>query len=169
MKLKTESADLFFVVCTRQLMSGLIDSQTYRARLECLLKMMKKNTKLFNLVQLIMDKEGDMTPESVNNSIKEGSCSELIKAFHNDQNCLNYTGEIRIADPDPIPSKPHLHVSDKKAHCNKKINIYTGESTDGASYSLNELINLWNDTAFIGKIKKNIDTICAKQQSNTGH
>ena len=166
MKLKAESAHLFFIVCTKQLLNGVICAQTYRQRLEHLLKMMKKSDGLYEEVSIILGIEGDMsneTLETVIESKSDGNYTSLVDYFHQNNTSLYFQGTIRIADPDPWPSIPHLHIEDKRTHKIKKVNVFTGNSTDGGSYSINELIHLWNDIDFIKKIQNNLSTICSKQ------
>lgn len=163
MKLKADSAELFFVVCTKQFMNGVITPQIYRKNLESLCKMMKQNTKLYSTVVAILAIEGDISLRTLREESQSNETdTTLVNIFRQNENCLYYQGTLRITDPDPWPSIPHIHIFDKRINKVKKINIYTGESTEGASYSKNELISLWNDPSFVKKMSNNLDTICSK-------
>lgn len=169
-KLNADSAQLFFVVCTKQYMNGVIPLQTYRERIDSLLKMTKKQSTLYPIVSALQDCEYNCFPDCISQTIeKEDSESELITLFHNNSDHLYYLGTIKVNDPNPWPSIPHLHVEDKRTHRQKKIDIFTGESTLGDNYSLNELVNLWNDPGFMNKIKRNLDIICTKHENDKEH
>lgn len=169
-KLNADSAQLFFIVCTKQYMNGVISLQTYKTRLTSLLKMTKKQSNLYQVVFALLDCEHGCFPDCISKTIEDEDCdSELISLFHNNNDCLNYLGTMMVNDPDPCPSIPHLHVEDKRAHKQKKINIFTGESSLGDPYSLNELVTLWNDPTFTNRIKKNLGIICSKHENLKEH
>lgn len=169
-KLNADSAQLFFIVCTKQYMNGVISLQTYKTRLDALLKMTKRQSSLYSIVSALLDCDYSCFPDCITQTIeKEDWDSELISLFHNNNDCLNYLGTMMVNDLDPCPSIPHLHVEDKRTHKQKKINIFTGESSLGDPYSLNELVVLWNDPTFTNKIKKNLGIICSKHENLKEH
>lgn len=163
MKLINDSAHLFFVISTRQFINGVINAHTYQQYLESLRRMTKKNTLIYKIVLDILNMDDEITPDSIEDRIdkSEDKDSSLLEIFKKNPDSLLFQGDVMINDPDPWPSKPHLHVFDKRINKNKKVNIFTGKSTEGRDYSDNELITLWNDSQFVKKLTKNLDTICS--------
>lgn len=169
MKLKTKSAKLFFVICTKQFMNGIIKRQTYKTYLESLFHIMDPGTRLYTIVLELLDRKKIPASQSAaDDNFSEERDAVLVSIIKENPDCLLFQVTLRIADPDPSPSIPHIHIYDKGINRVKKINVYTGESTEGASYSKNELISLWNDSWFLKRMSKNLDAICSKRSCVSG-
>lgn len=162
----TDNARLFFTICVKQLLVRMIPAEVFIERLQVLKSMISHTTQLYKIIDEILS-EFDNIPEKdrgdesklaekydiINNiAHKEGGMLELLH--------LVETKGMRIGDSDTFPSVPHIHEQDS----NRKLDIYTGRFTDGTHLSKKDLVDLWNNKAFIQKLSKNRSTITSQRQ-----
>lgn len=154
-KIYAENAKWHLIITIAQYNSGLIDRQEYGERLDTLRRLTCPNSEIHkSLHELEELQRGDANVNAEGGDIYIYLPSGRI---------LQYLLRMpRICDQDPLPSFPHSHDEES----NRKVNIYTGVCDDGTRIPLNELANLWNDTGFIKKIKKDIYTIMLKQRQH---
>lgn len=155
-----ENARLYFTISHNQFVNGRIPAKVYFERLEKLSFLISKSSALYQILKDILSTPNDQQKVCTNkqNAVQLGGNYQVICDLAQQKGgVIKFIkpDDIRITDPDPLPSLPHIH--DFANH--RKIDVYTGKGTDGSKISHKELIALWNNPDFIERIKKNRTTI----------
>ena len=164
--IKAENARLYFTICVTQLLVRMIPAEVFLERLQVLKSVISHTTALYEIIDEIL-REFDSMPEK-----DRGDESKLAEKYDVIDNIANREGGMlellhlidikgmKIGDSDIFPSVPHIHEQDG----NRKLDIYTGRFTDGTHLSEKDLVDLWNNKAFIQKLSKNRPAITTKRQ-----
>ncbi len=164
--IKAENARLYFTICVTQLLVRMIPAEVFIERLQVLKSVISHTTALYEIIDEIL-REFDSMPEK-----DRGDESKLAEKYDVIDNIANREGGMlellhlidikgmKIGDSDIFPSVPHIHEQDG----NRKLDIYTGRFTDGTHLSEKDLVDLWNNKAFIQKLSKNRPAITTKRQ-----
>lgn len=164
--IKAENARLYFTICVTQLLVRMIPAEVFIERLQVLKSVISHTTALYEIIDGIL-REFDSMPEK-----DRGDESKLAEKYDVIDNIAHREGGMlellhlidikgmKIGDSDIFPSVPHIHEQDG----NRKLDIYTGRFTDGTHLSEKDLVDLWNNKAFIQKLSKNRPAITTKRQ-----
>lgn len=156
--IKSENARLYFTLVHNQFMNGMIPHNVYIQRLVKLKDLIAKQTALYQILQEILSTipiEQFVDRKERQKHLLGKSYKIICDIANRDGGLLEFKTTFKVADNDKFPSCPHIH--DYENHC--KIDVFTGIATDGTQLSNKDLVNLWNDTEFIKKIKKNRKTL----------
>lgn len=155
-----ENARLSFTISHNQFVNERIPAKVYFERLEILSSLINKSSALYQILKDILSTPNDQQKVCTDkqNAVQLGDNYEAIcNLAQQEGGAIQFIRpqDIRITDPDPLPSLPHIHDFAN----NRKIDVYTGKGTDGSNIPRKELIALWNNPDFIERIKKNRTTI----------
>lgn len=161
-----ENARLYFTICVKQLMVRMIPTEVFIERLRVLKSVISHATPLYKIIDEILSEFDSMPEKDRGDESKLAEKHEVVDAIaHKEGGMLELLHLVdikgmRIGDNDTFPSVPHIHEQDS----NRKLDIYTGYFTDGTHLPKKDLVDLWNDKAFIQKLSKNRPAVTTKRQ-----
>ena len=164
--IKAENARLFFTICVKQLLVRMIPAEVFLERLQVLKSVISPTTTLYKIIEEILSEFDSMPEKDRGDESKLAEKYDVVDAIaHKEGGMLELLHLIdikgmRIGDSDTFPSVPHIHEQDS----NRKLDVYTGRFTDGTHLTEKDLVDLWNNKAFIQKLFKNRPAITTKRQ-----